>query len=82
MGEARSKAKPERYEIWLRTKDKNIKARKKTRAREMQKLDKGKMLERMAKLERCKRRKSRKKGKNQKNCEIWLRTKPKSDSMR
>lgn len=43
----------------------------------MQKLDKGKMLERMAKLERCKRRKSRKsrkKGKNQKNCEIWLRT--------
>ncbi len=48
----------------------------------MQKLDKGKMLERMAKLEICKRRKSRKKGKNQKNCEIWLRTKPKSDSMR
>ena len=40
----------------------------------MQKLDKGKMLERMAKLERCKRRKRRKKGKNQKNCEIWLRT--------
>lgn len=40
----------------------------------MQKLDKGKMLERMAKLERCKRRKSRKKSKNQKNCEIWLRT--------
>lgn len=40
----------------------------------MQKLDKGKMLERMAKLERCKSRKSRKKGKNQKNCEIWLRT--------